>query len=305
MTSRVGAFVITFHRTEAVADYVRRLLSQSRPPDHVLVVDNGASHETEAAIRALADPRVEYQAMEGNLGPAGAAAHALDRLRGAGFDWILWGDDDNPPVTADTLERLLAIARQVEDPRLGGVAATGVRWDWRRGETRRIPDDQLDGILDIDAAGGNQCLMLRSSILESVGLPDPKLFFGLEEMEYCLRIRRAGYRLLVDGSLLHQYREHFGRLGHHARRLPARRHPVGKLWRRYYNSRNYIYLMRNTFGRPDLARREAVKALVRTAACWRHGFRYGWRYTRLQLAGVRDGFTGRMGRTVEPRGYSP
>lgn len=304
MTVRLGAFVITYRRTATVTDTVRRLLEQSRPPERILVIDNAASRETEDALRALADSRVEYQPMERNAGPAGAAACALARLRDQGFDWILWGDDDDPPRTGDTLERLVRLIASHDGPELGGVAAVGARWDWRRGETRRLADRELHGVLDVDAVGGNQCLIVRSAVLEDAGLPNPRLFFGLEEMEFCLRIRRAGYRLLVEGDLMRGHRQLAGRLGMEVRRRPARRHRPETLWRRYYNSRNYIFLMRHTFHRPDLARREAVKALVRTVAAWGGGLRYGWLYTRLQLAGVRDGFAERMGRTVEPSGYS-
>jgi len=304
MTVRMGAFVITFRRTESVTSTVRRYLSQTRAPDRILVVDNGATAETEAALAELSDPRIQYHAMAENSGPAGAAAYALDRLRRAGYDWILWGDDDNPPRTSDTLQRLVALIESRPDDQLGGVAATGVLWDWDCGETRRLRDHELASVHDVDAVGGGQCLILNSKALAAAGLPNPELFFGLEEIELCLRIRLAGYRLLVDGELLREYRQLAGRLNLDVRRRPARRHRVDTLWRRYYNSRNYIYLMRCTFDRPDLARREAAKAIVRSLAAWTGGIRYGWRYDRLQLAGVWDGYRGRMGRTVEPSGYS-
>jgi hypothetical protein len=66
-------------------------------------------------------------------------------------------------------------------------------------------------------------------------------------------------------------------------------------------TRNYIYRMTRTFGRRDLARREAVKAVGRSAASWLNGPRYGARYTSLQFRGVVDGYRGRLGRTVEPQ----
>lgn len=303
MTTSLGAFVITFRRPAVVADTVRQLLAQTRPPERILVIDNAAAPKTEAALGVLGEPRVVYHAMAENAGPAGAAAYALSRLRDEGFEWILWGDDDDPPRTEDTLERLVDLIETHDGPDLGGVAAVGALWDWRRGETRRLPDDQLEGVREVDAIGGNQCLILRSAALTTAGLPDPRLFFGLEEIELCLRIRRAGYRLLVDGKLMRQHRQLAGRLGVTVRRRPHRRHPPATLWRRYYNTRNYVYLMRRTFNRHDLAWRELAKALARAAVAWTAGPRYGWLYTRMQLAGLRDGFAGRMGRTIDPSGY--
>lgn len=304
MNQGLAAFVITFRRPQVAAGTVRRLLLQSRPPDHVLVVDNGASPETADAVRSAGRERVTYQPLAANPGPAGAAAHALARLRDQGFAWILWVDDDNPPRTDDTLARLWTLIATEAGPDVAGVAAVGSRWDWRRGETRRLRDDELTGgPCEVDVAGGGQNLIVRSSVLGDDRLPDPDLFFGLEEFAFCLRLRLDGYRLLVDGPLMREYRRLAGRLGHRARRRPGRRYPPHALWRRYYTTRNYIHLMRTTFGRSDLARREMAKALARCVAAWGGGPSYGWRFTRVQLAGVRDGLRGRMGRTLEPAGY--
>jgi hypothetical protein len=57
-------------------------------------------------------------------------------------------------------------------------------------------------------------------------------------------------------------------------------------------------MMRRTFMRPDLARKETVKAIVRTIFSWFRGVRYGAAFSRLQLRAVLDGYRDRMGRTV-------
>lgn len=302
MTPRIAAFVVTYRRERVLPATLASLLSQSRPPEHVLVVDNGATAEAEAAVRALGDRRVAYCAMADNLGPAGAIAHALARLRDEGWDWILWGDDDDPPRTQDTLEKLARLVETEGAPDLAGVAAVGVRWDWRRGESRRLADAELDGPCEVDIAGGGQHLMVRSALLTDRRLPAPELFFGLDDFDFCLRLRRDGLRLRVDGELMLEYRRLAGRLGLGPRPRDLGRAAGAAAWRRYYTTRNYIHLMRRTFGRTDLALREAAKAVARSAVAWRGGARHGRQVTALQAAAVRDGFRGRMGRTVEPGG---
>jgi glycosyltransferase involved in cell wall biosynthesis len=301
---RLAAFVVTFRRPSLLAETVSSLLSQTRPPDRVLVVDNGASGPApaEAVVRGLGDGRIVYHPMSENLGPAGAIAYALARLRDEGFDWILWGDDDDPPRTADTVERLCALLQAEEAPDLAGVAAVGVRWDWRRGEAQRLSDDELSGPREVDAGGGGQHLLVRSAVLTDSRLPTRELFFGLDDFDFCLRLRRDGYRFLVDGDLMLEYRRLAGRLELEGRPRAVGRARSAAPWRRYYTTRNYIYLMCRTFGRTDLALREATKALGRCAASWAGGPAHGWRFTRCQVAALRDGFLGRLGRTVEPSG---
>jgi hypothetical protein len=107
--------------------------------------------------------------------------------------------------------------------------------------------------------------------------------------------------LVVDGELMHRHRAASGRLGIEVRRTPWPRRSRSAIWRDYYTTRNYIHMMRRTFGRPDLARRAAAKALVRALAGWMRGPGYGAELTRLELRAIRDGYTGRLGATVAPR----
>lgn len=297
--STLAAFVMTWHRPRVLRATLEALLAQTLPPERILVVDNGAEAET-AAVAAAFGQGVGYAAMPDNLGPAGAAAFGLERLAAEGHDWIYWGDDDNPPRTPDTLERLLALPTRDGGEKVGGVGAVGTRWDWRRGRFERLRDDELAGILEVDSIAGGQHLVLRRTAVESVGLPDARLFFGLEELDYCLRLRRAGWRLLVDGELMHTSRVLAGRLGVRVGASAVPRVPRAQLWRRYYSTRNYVFMMRSTFGRPDLARRETLKALYRSLAAWLRGPAYGAVFARLQLRALLDGYRGRLGRTLSP-----
>ncbi len=290
---------MTRNRPQILKRTLQLLLSQTRAPDCVLVVDNGPSKETESVVSAFSPTLVNYHAMRENVGPAGAAAYALDRLSQQGFEWIYWGDDDDPPASADTIERLIEIAANTGED-TGAVGAVGGMWDWATGEIRRVPDEALSGLISVDAISGNQHLILRAELVAKVGLPDSRLFFGLEELEYCLRIRAAGYRLLVDGDLMREYRARSGHLRRRRRRSIVPHCSYASIWRQYYSTRNYIFAMTRTFQHPELARRELFKAIGRTCFSWARGPKYGSAFTRLQIRGVVDGYLGRMGRTVIP-----
>lgn len=298
--SRFGAFLTTCNRPDRLRRALEKTLAQTRPPELLLVIDNGDPGIVEPAVADLLGPRVVYHSMGENAGPAGASAYALERLAGLGFDWIGWGDDDTPPKTPDTLERLLRLAESAP-PDVGGVGAVGARFDWRRGELVRLADHELSGVIEVDGIGSGLQLVTRRELLARVGLPDRRLFFGFYDPEYCLRVRRAGYRLWVDGELMRTYRELAGRMDLELRRSVRPANPPDRLWRRYYVTRNYIHMMRRTFDRPDLARREAAKALLRTVTAWGRGPGYAIPFGRLQLAGVVDGYRGRLGRTVTPQ----
>jgi GT2 family glycosyltransferase len=278
-------------------------LAQSRLPERLLVVDNGDPGPTARVLESLSPSRVEiaHQPLGDNLGPAGAASFALRTLTEAGFDWIAWCDDDTPPKTSDVWARLLALAQSPPPGApVGGVGAVGARFDWHRGELARLADSELSGPVEVDSIGSGHQLITSAQAIARAGLPDARLFFGFYDPEYCLRLRRAGFRLLIDGDLMRTYRELAGRLDLEIRRAHIPATPPSAFWRRYYVTRNYIFMMRRTFGRPDLARREAVKALARALSAWLRGPRYGLGFARHQLRGVVDGYLSRMGRTLTP-----
>jgi GT2 family glycosyltransferase len=286
-----------------LAQTLAALLAQSYPPAWIAVVDNGADAATAEVCRAWPREVVTYLPMAENLGPAGGAAAGLQAAAAAGYDWIYWGDDDDPPRTRDTLARLAALAAG-SGADVAAVGAVGAVWDWRRGAMVRLADSALHGVVEVDVIAGGSQLLVRRAVVLSAGTPNAGLFFGFEEPEYCLRLRRAGYRLLVDGELMRVYRTRAGRMNLAQARVPhlPDRHA---LWREYYSTRNYIYAMRAEFGRPDLALRQSVRTVGKMGLAFGRGMRYGAAYARQQARGIVDGWRGRLGRTVLPVAKRP
>jgi glycosyltransferase involved in cell wall biosynthesis len=304
MSSRdpsVGAFVVTWNRPEQLRHTLEVLLRQTWPPDAIFIVDNGDDDAASKVAREVGEGHIMCRRTGMNLGETGGVALGMRWLTELGFDWILVSDDDDPPWREDIIERLrLLIRRHDDDPKLGAVARSGARWDWGRGRPVEIADRELHGDVECEITGTGQQLVVRREVIETVGTFREDLFFNRADETFCLRMVGSGWKLLVDGELLAQTRASKLRQGQ-SRSGSIRRH-LGRTpaWRGYYATRNYIVEMRRAFQRPDLARREALRAAARAAAAWLHGPRYGVEVARLQSRAVLDGYRGRLGRTVEP-----
>jgi glycosyltransferase involved in cell wall biosynthesis len=297
---RVGAFVMTYMRPAVLKETLTRLLSQTRPPDVILIVDNEGCQATAQVGEQLGDPRVTYQCMPDNRGPAGAAAVGLQRLSQEGCDWIYWGDDNDPPAFPDDLGRLVTIAAAATED-VPAVGIGGCLFNWTTGESERLLDSTLLGVIEVDQFAGNGHWLFRREAVVSVGVPDERLFFGFEEMEYSLRLRREGWRLLIDGERLMDYRRKNGRVGLSNRPRPGLAGAFPWIpWRQYYSTRNYIFMMRRCFNRHDLARKEVLKAVGRSVVGSLRGPYYCAALALLQARAIIDGYAGRMGRLVEP-----
>lgn len=295
--------MVTYRRNAELADTLRLLREQTRPPDVLLVVDNADDPECEDLCLGLANAGepVHYLAAGGNLGPAGALALGmswhLDREKGDA--WLLSLDDDDPPGRPDVLARLLAFgeAQHALDSQVGAVGLVGARLDRRRGRLVRPADEELVGPLDVDYVGGGQFPLYRSAVVRAVGGCDPRYFFGFDDLELGCRIRSAGYRVLVDGEHLLEQRRAVGRTGLTVRPSSDWTRPA---WRDYYSTRNLVHLLKDQ-GHPGAALRLALTTgLAKPLLATLRDPRRGLPRARLQLRAAADGWAGRLGDQVTP-----
>ena len=295
----VHGVIVTYGRPTSLARIVGELAAAG--VDSLTVVDNAPSAESHAAAHAAADRLTPaYVPMTENSGPAGGYAAGMTRVLAAADDddWILLLDDDRLTGSADSVGELREYGRWLLDhgAPVGAVGLVGSRFDRRLGRLHRPKNEELAGPITVDFVAGGQLLMIRVAAARSTGVFDARLFFGFDDLDYCLRLRRKGLGVYVSGPAVLSARQRFGRLdaavGSAERRESA--------WRRYYGVRNHIVIMRryttftaavlvtaiHLFGRPfkDLVKRPS-QCVALTAAVARGCF---------------DAWSSRLGRRVEP-----
>jgi hypothetical protein len=301
--ARLLGILITFRRPRELALMLERLAGSERPPDLLTVVDNSPTADAELLVdRYRAGGRAAtYVAAGENLGPAGAVALAMGRLLPAAGDedWIVLLDDGEPPGTEELAE-MCAFAERMRaaDPRLGAVGGVGATFDWARGRVLRVPDHRLNGPVPVDYIGSGQLPLYRVRAVREVGVFKPELFFGFEELEYGLRLRAAGWPLYVDGDRWQAGRRLLGRLEVAGRPTVGF---AGTTWRDYYRLRNLIAILLGAGRRGAAVRVSLLVGLVKPLVNAPRQPGRSLRRLRLTWRAVRDGWTGRLGRTVEPQ----
>jgi len=90
----VSVVITTCNRPRFLIEAVRSVIAQTRPPDEVVIVDDGAAGDAERALRAVEWP--ESVAMSVLPGPCrGPAAARNAGIRGASGDLVAFLDDDD------------------------------------------------------------------------------------------------------------------------------------------------------------------------------------------------------------------
>jgi rhamnopyranosyl-N-acetylglucosaminyl-diphospho-decaprenol beta-1,3/1,4-galactofuranosyltransferase len=244
---RVVAVIVTRHRRDLLGRSLAAIAAQTRPVDHVVLVDNGPDDPVEDVALASGLP-VTYLPSERNLGGAGGFALGMLHALALDADWVWCADDDGRPADAGVLDTLLRTAREHDlaevsplvadesDPsRLAFPLRRGLRW-------RRTAGDFADVDFIPNYASLFNGALFRASALDVVGVPDSRLFFRGDETEIHRRLGRSGLRFGTATKAIYLHPEGTTEfvpiLGG---RLSAQ-YPENEV-KRYYTYRNRGYLL--------------------------------------------------------------
>jgi rhamnopyranosyl-N-acetylglucosaminyl-diphospho-decaprenol beta-1,3/1,4-galactofuranosyltransferase len=249
MTPRIAVAAVTFDRPKELSVLLDSINAQSRHVDTICLVDSGT---TPAADVAAAHPNVDYVRSEANLGGAGGFALAALKAVASGARWIWMMDDDAEPADPECLATLL---REAEERDLEAVVplvtAPGhpdrlsffFRLDGK--VTHDRAEVEKRGFLPDDGHFFNGAL-IRSDVFFKVGLPDMRLFIRGDEVDFTIRLRKAGIRFGTVTTTAITHPHAFGETQHV---YGARWHVIvpDSAFKRFYYYRNRGYLIRRYF----------------------------------------------------------
>ncbi len=285
---------MTYERPEILLDTIKCALSQSFPPEKILIVDNSESYKTQELFNELNDSRLEYLRVGYNSGPAGAAALGLQRLTNEGYDWIYWGDDDNPIDFEDSFEDLFNIINS-DDVNIGIIGGVGQAFNCFTGGIVRINTSLLEEkrYIKVDSIAGNQAMLVKSKVIMNGILPNKNLFFGFEEFDFCLRVKKAGFNLVVNSSLYLRSRKKYKRTNYERPFYILK--DKNKLKREYYSVRNSLFILKSN--KLFLAFIfQFLKNVAKSLYGFRFGINYGWVNFKFISLGIVHSLLNRLGK---------
>ena len=210
----VTVIVVTLNNLNLLRNCLRSLFAQDYGAIEIVVVDNG-SEEDVGSMLAEEFPEVRMVRLDKNYGFAGGNNRGIETAQGKYIALI-----NNDAVAAPQwISSLVATAES--DPEIGAVASividgnrpevldscgVGIALDgMSRQAMRGMPVPNLAEPEEVLLFSGCACL-LRMEALNEVGLFDEDFFAYCEDTDLGLRLRRAGWKIVVaPGAYAHHY----------------------------------------------------------------------------------------------------
>lgn len=293
----VAAIVLNWNGGAETIACLQSLVASDWPRMLLIVVDNASEEDIADAVNASL-PGVILVRNDANLGFAGGMNAGLQQALELGAEYALLLNNDTAVdpamvrVLVETAQREpdvgivspLILSREAPDV----VSNAGLRFDPRRGywgqpmgmgERDR---GQFRGVRDVDAVSGT-AMLVPVAILGEVGMLDEDLYLYIEDVDWSLRMRKAGRRICVasDARIWHGVSRSSG--GEYSPLIA------------YYSTRNrFVVCARHAPLRGPRAVLRHIEILVTNLVHARRGHR-PLSNARAVLSGWRDYRAGRLG----------
>lgn len=210
---RVAIALVNFNGYRSTREAIDSVLPHLNFHDRLVVVDN-ASTDGSVQLLARTYPAVKVIALERNRGYTGGCNAAIDFAVREGAQYVLLANNDIV-FAPDAIDRLVSTA---EADRNIGVVVPRIYYHqhpervWAAGSTiskvtgltrqRGMDRNESDfppalAPIDLDMCTGC-CMLVRTSIVGDIGRMREDFFMYYDETDWCWRIRRAGFRIVLD-----------------------------------------------------------------------------------------------------------
>lgn len=283
----VVSVILNTNRRDDTLECLHSLRGGDYPNLQTVVLDNASTDGSPLAIPS-AFPAVRLIELRENRGYAGNNNVGIRAALDLGAAWVLVLNED-VVLAADAVSRLVEVGEghgkiglvgpmvfHSQEPEVIQSAGGMLDRGWRsrhEGQNERDQGQYREPRL-VDWVSGC-ALLARREMIEQVGVLDDRFFYYWEETEWCLRARRAGWRVLTAPA---------SKVWHKG--VQRHYHPSPDVT--YYSTRNRL-LMLDKHGAPMSVWLSASAEIARTLLAWT--LRPKWRAMRTHRDAMWQGMT--------------
>lgn len=216
MDKHADLIMVSYNSRPFLPKFFDGVKNKTAYPLHLIVIDNNSSDGSRAYLKKMKQSdsigkRMKLILNPKNLGVAKAWNMGINVCKG---EYILFLNPDLK-LTSGWLEKLISCAER--HPKAGVVGAKILNFDGTiyhagfvngvvRGKGKKNAPDRYGTEVAVHGIQGC-CFLVKRSIIPKVGKFDERFFIYAEEDDYCLRVRKAGYKVMYAPVPIYHHRE--------------------------------------------------------------------------------------------------
>lgn len=215
--SRLAICILNWNGLEYTTECITSLYASSYKDFDIIILDNGSSINEAKLLEQKFSEKIIIYRSETNLGFADGYNHLiLELLKDRSYEYYLLLNQD-ATVMPDSLNQLINYLDQHADVAVVGpkvlnadssIQSLGANVNFYTGKITSRHDDIIHP-QPVDVIIGN-CMLLRASAVQKLGLFDQKYFAYYEEADWCVRARQAGFSCVVVPNAVIQHKKSGG-----------------------------------------------------------------------------------------------
>ena len=249
---KVSIVVLNYNNPNDTIECINSLMRNSYENFDVILIDNGSTDNSVELLKPIKYKNLIFIQNEKNLGFAGGCNVGIQYALQNGADYVLPLNNDTI-IKEDFLDSLVGQASKYPDAGAIGpkiyfydepdkiwFAGGYIDWKYDGAHTGygKLDDNKYNTEQSVEFITG--CAMLiKREVIEKVGLLESSFFAYQEDVDFCVRVRKAGYKCIYI-----PYPEVWHKGGKTSKKQ-GRMSP----FHRYLGTRNKIVLMKKNFGK--------------------------------------------------------
>lgn len=214
MDNKISAVILNYKHSADTSNCLRCLLKTDAGKEvNYYIVDNSPDERFEREIKKQY-PEINYIASPANLGFAAGNNQAIRKILKSESKYILIINPDvvvgksffKPLLTDFAKDKKAGITAPAIRHQQKGITFFGLsgRVGWKTGKAthvnlRRLPKNKATKKAEFVTFA---CVLIKAEVFRKVGLLDERYFMYLEDVDFCLQVKEAGFHILLDQKVV-------------------------------------------------------------------------------------------------------